>query len=75
MPQAVKAHHLCFCEDYKRGVLEILLNSKEALIMLSTVSPMLHVELHTCSKRFDGEDTNYILHSVCTESAENQACL
>lgn len=34
---AAKVHHLCYSVDYKRGVLEILLNSKEALIMLSTV--------------------------------------
>lgn len=34
MLQAAKVHHLCYSVDYKRGVLQILLNSKEALIIL-----------------------------------------
>lgn len=36
MLQPAKVRHLCYSVDYKRGVLEILLNSQEALIMLST---------------------------------------
>ena len=36
MQRAAKVHHLCYSVDYKRGVLEILLNSQEALIMLLT---------------------------------------
>lgn len=36
MLQAAQVRHLCYSVDYKRGVLEILLNSKEALIMIHT---------------------------------------
>lgn len=47
--------------DYKREVLEILLNSEEVLIMLSAFIhffPMLRVVLHACSKRSDGESAD-----------------
>lgn len=36
--QAAKVQHLCYSVDYKRGVLEILLNRKKALIRFSLLS-------------------------------------
>lgn len=55
MLQAAKVHHLCYSVDYKRGVLEILLNSKETLIMLlEFIHFVLCVLLHTYLKRSDG---------------------
>ena len=45
MLQAAMVHHLCYSVDYKRGVLEILLNSVEALI---TVSAFIHFSSVVC---------------------------
>lgn len=46
MLQAARVHHLCYSVDYKRWVLEILLNSKEALIMLTG---FIHFSSVACS--------------------------
>ncbi len=46
MLQTAQVHHLCYSVDYKRGVLEILLKSKEALIMLSAFIYLSSVARH-----------------------------
>lgn len=49
MLQAARVHHLCCSVDYKREVLEILLNSKELLIMPSAFIHLSDVVCHvTC---------------------------
>lgn len=62
MLRAAKVRHLCYSVDYKRGVLEILLNSQEALIMLSTfirffrrrVSCYIHAQRGVVEKQLTG---------------------
>lgn len=46
MLRAGKVHHLCSSVDYKRWVLETVLNSKEVLIMLLASTHFSSVAYH-----------------------------
>lgn len=65
---------LCSSVDYKRGALEIPLNSEEVLIMHSALIPFPHVACRvTCDAR-RGPMRRQMIKTVGTESENTTAC-